>query len=45
MVIVRAFEHWRFKLESSAHPIKRVINHQNLKYFMTIKQFSRYQAR
>ena len=37
MAIVRAFEHWRLKLESSAHLIKVVTDHKNLEYFITIK--------
>jgi hypothetical protein len=45
LTIVRCFEQWRFELlfiESNVL-IKMLINHKNLKYFMSIKQLNRRQ--
>jgi len=41
MTIVRAFEEWRSKLKGSTNLVKIIIDHKNLKYFMSIKQLSR----
>ena len=45
MIIVRAFEKWRSKLEDFISSIEVITNHKNLKYFMSIKQLNRCQAR
>ena len=37
MTIVRAFEEWRPKLKDLTNFVKIIINHKNLKYFMSIK--------
>ena len=44
MIIVRAFEKWRSKLEDFIFSIEVITNHKNLKYFMSIKQLNRRQA-
>ena len=45
MIIVRAFEKWRSKLENFIFSIEVITNHKNLKYFMSIKQLNRRQTR
>ena len=37
MAIVRAFEEWRPKLKDLTNLVKIIIDHKNLKYFMSIK--------
>ena len=47
LAIVRAFEEWRPELAGTPveDPIKVLIDHKNLEYFMTTKQLNRRQAR
>ena len=45
LAIIKAFEEWRPMLERAGLPIKILIDHQNLQYFMTTKQLSCRQAR
>ena len=45
MAIVRAFEHWRAKLQSVGNPIEVLSDHKNLEYFMTSKLLNCRQAR
>jgi hypothetical protein len=45
LVIVRCLKHWRLKLESTDILIKVFTDYRNLKYFITIKELSRRQAR
>ncbi len=42
MIIVCAFEKWWSELEDFIYFVKMIMNHKNLKYFMLIKQLSRY---
>jgi len=44
MIIVCAFEKWRSKLEDFICSVEMIIDHKNLKYFMSTKQLSRHQA-
>lgn len=37
MAIVCAFEYWHPEFEGSAHPVKVITDHKNLKYFMITK--------
>jgi len=41
MAIIRSFEKWRSKLESSPHVIEVLSDHRNLEYFMSTKLLSR----
>ena len=45
LVIVTAIKHWRYYYMGSNYPIKVLIDHNNLEYFMTIKVLSGQQAR
>ncbi len=47
LVIIRCFEQWRFELLFTNFDVfvKMLIDHQNLKYFMFIKQLNRRQSR
>ena len=45
LAIVKSFETWRPELASVNEPVKVLIDHQNLKHFMTTKQLNRQQAR
>ncbi len=42
MIIVYAFKKWWSELEDSIYSVEMIMNHKNLKYFMLIKQLSRY---
>jgi len=42
MIIVCTFKKWWSELEDFIYSIKMIINYKNLKYFMSIKQLSRY---
>jgi len=44
MIIVCAFKKWWSEFEDSIYSVKIIINHKNLKYFMSIKQLSHHQA-
>jgi hypothetical protein len=44
LAIVRAFEHWRSKLEGTDHPVEVLIDYKALEYFMSIKALSVRQA-
>ncbi len=44
MIIVCAFKKWWSKLEDSIYFVKIIMNHKNLKYFMSTKQLSHHQA-
>ena len=41
LAIIRCFEQWRPKLETTGVPIKVITDHQSLDYFMTTKKLSR----
>jgi len=45
LIIIRCLKHWRSELKCTDILIKIFINHLNLKYFMTIKELIRRQAR
>ena len=45
MAIIRCFEEWRPELELTPHPIRVLLDHENLEYFMSTKLLSRRQAR
>ena len=45
LAIIRCFEQWRPKLESSGIPVKVLTDHKSLEYFMTTKTLTRRQAR
>ena len=45
LAVVSAFKHWRAYLEGAAHPIRVLVDHANLKGFMTVKQLNGRQAR
>ena len=40
IAIIRCFEEWRPELESTPHPIRVLLDHKNLEYFMSTKLFS-----
>ena len=40
LVIIRAFEKWRFKLKDTLNFVEIIFNHKNLEYFMLIKLLS-----
>ncbi len=44
MIIVCTFKKWLSELEDFIYSIKMIMNHKNLKYFMSTKQLSCYQA-
>ncbi len=44
-IIVCTFKKWWSKLEDFIYSVEMITNHKNLKYFMSIKQLSRCQAR
>ncbi len=45
MIIVCTFEKWWSELEDFIYSVEMIMNHKNLKYFMSTKQLSRHQAR
>ena len=45
LAIVKSFKQWRHYLEGSRHPIMVLVDHANLRYFMTTKELSRRQVR
>ncbi len=45
MIIVCAFEKWWSEFEDSIYSVEMIMNHKNLKYFMSTKQLSHHQAR
>jgi hypothetical protein len=45
LVIVECFRIWRHYLEGNPHPIRVLLDHANLKWFMTTKALTRRQAR
>ena len=45
LVVIRAFELWRFQLEGIEEPVMILFDHKNLEYFIIIKLLSRRQAR
>ena len=45
LAIIKSFEERRPMLEEAGLPIKILIDHRNLQYFMSTKQLSRRQAR
>ena len=45
LAIIRCFEEWRPELQSVEKPIKILIDHKALKYFMTTKKLNRRQVR
>ena len=45
LAIIKAFEKWRFELKDFKFFIQVIIDHKNLKYFMSSKLFNRRQAR
>ena len=45
LIIIKAFEKWKFELKSFKFFIQVIINHKNLEYFMFFKLFNRRQAR
>ena len=45
LAIVAAFAHWRHYLEGSYHTIEVLTDHNNLKWFMTVKALNKRQAR
>jgi len=44
MIIVCAFKKWWSKLENFIYSVEMIMNHKNLKYFMSNKQLSHHQA-
>ena len=38
LAIVKTFKHWRYYLEGSQYSIKVLVDHTNLRYFMTMKE-------
>jgi len=44
MIIVYAFEKWQSKLKNFIYSVEMIMNHKNLKYFMSIKQLSHHQT-
>ncbi len=45
LTIIRCLKHWRSELKCTDISVKIFIDHLNLKYFMTIKELTRRQAR
>ncbi len=45
MIIVCAFEKWWSEFKDSIYSVEMIMNHKNLKYFMSTKQLSYHQAR
>jgi len=45
MIIVCAFKKWWSELEDFIYSVEMIMNHKNLKHFMSIKQLSHHQAR
>ena len=45
LVIIRALEEWRHHLQGAKEPFEIWTDHQNLKYFTTMKKLNRRQAR
>ena len=45
LAIVATFKQWRHYLEGSQYSIKVLVDHANLRYFMTTKELSRRQVR
>ena len=44
IIIIYAFKEWCLKLEDFISSVEIITDHKNLKYFMSIKQLSHYQA-
>ena len=44
LAIIRCFEQWRPELEGTGVPVKVITDHKSLKYFMTTKKLTKYQA-
>jgi len=44
MIIVCTFKKWWSELEDSIYSVEMIMNHKNLKYFMSTKQLSRHQT-
>lgn len=44
LAIIGCFELWRTKLEETKIPVKVIIDHQSLEYFITNKKLVRCQA-
>ncbi len=44
IIIVCTFKEWRSELKNFTCSVKMIIDHKNLKYFMSIKQLSHHQA-
>ena len=44
LIIVKAFEEWHFEIYGTADPVTVLINHKNLKYFITICKLNCHQA-
>ena len=45
LAIIRALEEWRHHLQGAKEPFEIWTDHQNLKYFTTMKKLNRHQAR
>ena len=45
LAIVATFKQWRHNLEGSQYPIEVLVEHANLRYFITTKELSRRQVR
>jgi hypothetical protein len=45
LAIIRCFEKWKPELKETSFPIKVIIDHRNLKYFITTKLLNRRQTR
>ena len=45
LAIVRAFEHWRSKLQGTGHLVEVLTDHKALEYFISTKSLSARQAR
>ena len=45
LAIIRCLEEWRPELEGAKFPVKILLDHKNLEYFMSTKLLNRRQAR
>jgi RNase H-like domain found in reverse transcriptase len=45
LAIVKSFKYWHYYLEGSRHPITVLVDHANLRYFITTKELLRRQVR
>ena len=45
LAIIRYFKQWKPELEGTGIPVKIIIDHKSLKYFMITKKLTRRQAR